>query len=69
MFHPLQLLAGFIFGTLGWGVWRYGRTLDRWKPKLIGVALMTYPYLVPNLILLWGIGVALLVLFAFQHDA
>ncbi|GAA5483427.1 hypothetical protein [Haloferula sargassicola] len=68
MFHPYQLLAGFVFGTIGWGIWRYGRSLDRWKPKVIGVALMGYPYLITNVIWLWVIGVALLVLFFFQHD-
>ena len=67
MFSPYNILAGFIFGTIGWGSWRYGRSLDRWKPVAIGVALMVYPYFIYNSWLLWGIGVGLLVLLWFQH--
>jgi hypothetical protein len=67
-FNPYNILAGLIFGTLGFGAWQYGRTLDRWKPKVIGIALMLYPYLVSVDWMLWGIGVALLILLWFQHD-
>jgi hypothetical protein len=41
---PYPLLAGLIFGTIGWGSFSYGRKLELWKPKAIGVALMVYPY-------------------------
>lgn len=67
-FNPYNLLAGFIFGTLGWGAFSYGRRLELWKPRAIGLALMAYPYLVSAGWLLWGIGTALLVLLWFQHD-
>ena len=67
-FNPYNLLAGLIFGTLGWGAFRYGRALDRWKPRVIGVALMIYPYLFTNAWLLWGAGVGLLVTLWFHHD-
>ena len=67
-FDPYNLLAGFIFGTLGWGAFSYGRKLDLWKPRAIGVALMAYPYLVSTGWLLWAIGAGLLVLLGFQHD-
>lgn len=69
MFNPWQLLAGLVFGTLGWGAWRYGSHLDRWKPKAIGAVMMAYPYFVTNTVLLWVTGVILMVLFAMQHDA
>lgn len=61
------ILAGFIFGTIGMGAFGYGKKLDLWQPRLIGVALMIYPYLVSNLWALWGIGVGLLVLLWFYH--
>jgi hypothetical protein len=67
-FNPYNLLAGFIFGTLGWGSFSYGRKLDLWKPRAIGLALMGYPYFVASPWLLWGTGVGLLVLLWFQHD-
>jgi len=68
MFSPYNILAGFIFGTIGWGAWSYGKKLDLWKPVAIGLALMVYPYFIFNPYLLWGIGVALLVTLWFHHD-
>ena len=67
-FNPYNLLAGFIFGTIGWGAFRYGKRLDLWQPRVIGVGLMVYPYLFANAWLLWGIGVGLLVTLWFYHD-
>jgi hypothetical protein len=68
MFEPYNLLAGFVFGTIGWGAFRYGATLELWKPRAIGVVLMGYPYLVYNRWLLWGIGAGLLIVLWFHHD-
>lgn len=65
---PYNLLAGFIFGTIGWGAFSYGRKLDLWKPRAIGIALMAYPYFITINWLLWGTGVGLLVLLWFHHD-
>lgn len=67
-FSPYALLAGFVFGTLGFGSFSYGKKLDLWKPRAIGVALMVYPYFIGNVVLLWAIGAGLLVLLWFHHD-
>ena len=61
-FNPYNLLAGLIFGLIGFGAWRYGRQLDLTYPKMLGVALMLYPYLIRDDILVWVIGVVLLVI-------
>ncbi|MDP3851243.1 MAG: hypothetical protein Q8Q59_12115 [Luteolibacter sp.] len=66
-FNPYNLLAGFVFGTLGWGAFSYGKKLDLWQPRVIGLALMIYPYFITNDWLLWGAGVGLLVLLWFYH--
>jgi len=67
-FSPYNLLAGFIFGTLGLGAYSYGKTLNRWQPRVIGLSLILYPYFVSIPWLLWGIGVGLLGLLWFYHD-
>ena len=66
-FDPYNILAGFIFGTIGWGAFMDGKRLDLWQPRAIGVGLMVYPYFITNSWLLWGAGVGLLVLLYFYH--
>ena len=68
-FSPYNLLAGFIFGTIGWGAYRFGRKLERRKPVAIGLVLMIYPYFFSTPWLLWGIGSVLLGTLWFHHDA
>lgn len=67
-FNPYNLIAGFVFGTIGWGAFNYGRKLELWKPKAIGLALMGYAYFFSNVWLVCGIGTALLVTLWFHHD-
>ena len=66
-FSAYNLLAGFIFGTLGLGACSYGKKLNLWQPRVIGISLILYPYFVSISWLLWGIGVGLLVLLCFYH--
>jgi hypothetical protein len=65
--NPYSILAGFIFSTIGLGAFSYGRKLELWQPRVIGLALMVYPYFTSNEWLLWGVGVGLLVLLWFYH--
>lgn len=66
--NPYNILAGFIFGTIGFGAFSYGKRLDLWQPRAIGVLLMIYPYAISTPWLLWAIGVGLLVLLYFYHQ-
>lgn len=65
--NPLSLLASFLFGTLGTGAFLYGRRLELWQPRAIGIALCTFPYVVSGW-LQWTIGCALLGLLWRFHD-
>ncbi|MEI8037629.1 MAG: hypothetical protein WCJ14_04490 [Verrucomicrobiota bacterium] len=66
-FNPYNILAGLVFGTIGWGAFSYGKRLDLWQPRAIGVAMMVYPYLISNAWLLWGAGFGLMVVLWFFH--
>ena len=63
-----NLIGGFIFGVFGFAAWRYGKSAQEWRPMLLGVALMIFPYFVDNVWLLYGIGVALTVSLFFFRD-
>lgn len=67
-FNPYNILAGIVFGIIGWGAFSYGKRLDLWQPRAIGVGLMVYPYLFSNAWLLWGVGAGLLGLLWLYHD-
>jgi hypothetical protein len=45
----------------------YARKISAFKPAILGVALMAYPYFVSDNLLLWGVGIALTIaLFVFN---
>jgi hypothetical protein len=54
------LLWGLLFGSIGVGFALYGKQQRAPVPLLCGIALMAYPYFVPNVIALVGIGIVLM---------
>ena len=65
--NPTALLGSVLFGAVGLGAFMYGKRMVLYKPMVIGVILMAYPYFVSNNLLLWGIGIALTIaLFVFN---
>lgn len=54
------LLWGLLFGSIGFGFALYGKQQRAPVPLLCGIALMIYPYFVPNVIALLAIGVVLM---------
>lgn len=54
------LLWGLLFGSIGVGFAIYGKQQRAAVPLLCGIALMVYPYFVPNVIALVAIGVVLM---------
>ena len=53
------LLWGLLFGSIGLGFFVYGRRQKTVVPLVTGLALMIFPYFVPNTILLVTVGLAL----------
>jgi hypothetical protein len=54
------LLWGLLFGSIGVGFALYGKQQRAPLPLLCGVALMIYPYFIPNVFALIGIGIVLM---------
>ncbi len=58
---PAYLFGMLMFSVIGFAAYRYGKKMALPIPRLIGVVLMLYPYLVADTWLLYGVGVALCV--------
>ncbi len=65
--NPAALFASILFGAIGLAAFLYGRKMVLWKPMVLGVALMAYPYFVSETWLVYAIGCALCVgLYVFR---
>jgi hypothetical protein len=54
--NEAELLWGVLFSSIGLGYFIYGRKQSRLVPLLCGVALMVFPYFMPNTVVLFVIG-------------
>ena len=50
------LIAGTLFGSIGFVAFIYGKRMSLWKPMLLGLALMIFPYFVESMPVLYAIG-------------
>ena len=57
VFSGANLIGGLVFGSIGFVAFIYGKRMHIWKPMLIGLALMAYPYFVENDVVMIAIGV------------
>jgi hypothetical protein len=65
--NPSALFGSLLFGAIGLGAFMYGKRMVLWKPMVMGVTLMAYPYFVPQTWLIYTIGCTLcLGLFVFR---
>jgi predicted membrane protein len=53
------LIWGVLFGAIGLGFLTYGRRQSAIIPLVVGVFLLIFPYFMPNLYLLLGVGAVL----------
>jgi len=58
-FSPEGLWASVVIGSLGMGVFLYGKRQERMPQLLGGLALIVYPYLVSGGRATWAIGAAI----------
>ena len=53
------LLWGLLFSSIGLGYFLYGKKQRAPVPLICGLAMMVYPYFVPNTVVLVAVGIAL----------
>lgn len=53
------LLWGVLFSSIGLGFFIYGKKQRAPVPLVCGIALMAYPYFIPNVIALVAVGIVL----------
>jgi len=53
------LLWGLLFSSIGFGFFLYGRKQRAAVPMVCGLAMMIYPYFIPNVLALIAIGIVL----------
>jgi hypothetical protein len=57
VFTAANLIGGLVFGSIGFVAFTYGKRMHVWKPMLLGLVLMGYPYFVSNDIAVFVIGI------------
>ncbi|VAW11630.1 hypothetical protein MNBD_BACTEROID05-981 [hydrothermal vent metagenome] len=62
------LVAGLLFGSIGFIAFFYGKKRSEFRPLLIGIALMVYPYFLRQTIVLWIVGAGLTVALYFFRE-
>jgi hypothetical protein len=58
-FSPWGLMGGVVFGSIGFISFVYGKKNSEWKPMIIGIVLMVYPYFLRGTIPLYIAGITL----------
>ena len=62
-----QIMWAMFFGSVGLGVFVYGKKQQRLVPLIVGIILMAFPYFISNTYLLIAIGIGLIAsLFVFR---
>jgi hypothetical protein len=65
---PTYIFGAVVFGLLGWAAFRFGRKRGRKLTLWLGVALMLYPYVVTNTVLMYAVGAAMCAGIAWDHS-
>lgn len=56
-FSAANLIGGFVFGSIGFVAFMYGKRMTLWKMMFGGLGLMVYPYFVANTTAMIAIGI------------
>jgi hypothetical protein len=65
---PAVLFASLLFGLIGSVAFGFGKRNASWRPLIIGLALIVFPYFIDAVWLLYAVGGVLCVcLFVFRE--
>ena len=67
-FSAAKIFAYVIFGAIGFAVFLYGKKNKLFRPMIIGVALMVYPYFISGTFFLYIVGIALTAALYFWRE-
>ena len=62
------LIGGFIFSGIGFVAFIYGKKNTEYKPMMIGIALMVYPYFLRGTLALYLVGIGLTAILYFFRE-
>jgi hypothetical protein len=65
---PAELFGLILFGIIGLAAFLYGKKAALWKPTVIGLVLMAYPYFVSQTWILYTLGSVLCVVLFLLRD-
>ena len=60
-FDPAFLFLSMVIGSVGLGLFIYGKKQGRWPQLVVGVTMLIYPYFTSTVDLLVGTALALVV--------
>lgn len=58
-FDPTVLFLSMIIGSIGFGLFIYGKKQARWPQLVVGLTMLVYPYFTATVGPLLGVAVAL----------
>lgn len=67
-FDIWALIAGGVFGMIGFFAFLNGKKYGAWKRIVIGIALMIYPYFTPGALWTCSVGILLCIGLYFIRD-
>jgi hypothetical protein len=63
-----NLIGNFLFSSVGFVAFIYGKRMNLWKPMLCGIGLMVYPYFIGDTVIMYAIGVVGSAALIFMRD-
>ena len=67
-FSAVKIFACTIFGAIGFVAFIYGKKNKFFRPMIIGIALMAYPYFISGTFFLYFVGIVLTAALYFWRE-